>query len=49
MEQEEALRSRYNNEEEVTTLIDLAMQLEGITRNAGKHAGGVSFRGIIRF
>ncbi len=41
MEQEEALRSRYNNEEEVTTLIDLAMQLEGITRNAGKHAGGV--------
>ncbi len=23
------------------TLIDLALQLEGLTRNAGKHAGGV--------
>ncbi|HAO25240.1 MAG TPA: DNA polymerase III subunit alpha, partial [Methylophaga sp.] len=27
--------------EEVRTLIDLALQLEGLTRNVGKHAGGV--------
>jgi len=39
--QEETLRQRYETEEEVKTLIDLAMKLEGITRNAGKHAGGV--------
>jgi DNA polymerase-3 subunit alpha len=39
--QEEELRARYHNEEEVKNLIDLAKKLEGITRNAGKHAGGV--------
>jgi len=39
--QEEALRTRYESEEEVKELIDLALKLEGITRNAGKHAGGV--------
>jgi DNA polymerase III subunit alpha len=39
--QEELLRERYNQEEDVTALIDLAKKLEGITRNAGKHAGGV--------
>jgi DNA polymerase-3 subunit alpha len=39
--QEELLRLRYNEEEEVKNLIDLAKKLEGITRNAGKHAGGV--------
>ena len=39
--QEDVLRERYQEEEEVTTLIDLAQKLEGITRNAGKHAGGV--------
>ena len=31
----------YNNEEEVRELIDRARQLEGLARNAGKHAGGV--------
>ncbi len=41
MEQEEELRTRYADEEEVKELIDLALKLEGITRNAGKHAGGV--------
>ncbi|ORU91138.1 MAG: DNA polymerase III subunit alpha [Cycloclasticus sp. symbiont of Poecilosclerida sp. N] len=35
------LLEAYKEEEEVRELIDLAMQLEGITRNAGKHAGGV--------
>lgn len=39
--QEEVLRDRYNKEDEVKELIDLARKLEGITRNAGKHAGGV--------
>ncbi|KTD82997.1 DNA polymerase III subunit alpha [Legionella waltersii] len=41
MEQEEELRRRYNEEEEVKELFDLALKLEGVTRNAGKHAGGV--------
>ncbi len=39
--QEEALRERYEQEEEVRLLIDLARKLEGLARNAGKHAGGV--------
>jgi len=39
--QEESLLSRYNNEEPVRELIDLALKLEGIARNVGKHAGGV--------
>lgn len=41
MEQEPMLRERYEQEEEVRTLIDLARKLEGITRNVGKHAGGI--------
>ena len=41
MVQEEELGRRYREEEAVTTLIDLAKTLEGVTRNAGKHAGGV--------
>lgn len=41
MEQEQLLRERYQMEEEVRTLIDLAMKLEGTTRNVGKHAGGI--------
>lgn len=41
LEQEQELRRRYQEEEEVKELIDLALKLEGITRNAGKHAGGV--------
>lgn len=39
--QEAELQNRYHNETEVRELIDLAKKLEGITRNAGKHAGGV--------
>lgn len=31
----------YANDDEARPLIDLALKLEGITRNAGKHAGGV--------
>lgn len=41
LEQEPVLKERYEDEEEVKALIDLAKQLEGITRNVGKHAGGV--------
>lgn len=41
LEQEEELARRYAEEEEVKLLIDLARKLEGVTRNAGKHAGGV--------
>ncbi|MGQ4275573.1 DNA polymerase III subunit alpha [Pseudidiomarina sp. E22-M8] len=31
----------YNQDEDVRDLIDMARILEGVTRNAGKHAGGV--------
>lgn len=39
--QEEDLKQRYENEDEVKVLIDLAKKLEGLVRNVGKHAGGV--------
>ncbi|MGD9590929.1 MAG: DNA polymerase III subunit alpha [Candidatus Berkiella sp.] len=41
LQQEQALQTRYEEEEEVRNLINLAQKLEGITRNVGKHAGGV--------
>lgn len=41
MDQEPLLRERYHQEEDVKTLIDLALKLEGVTRNVGKHAGGI--------
>lgn len=41
LEQEEQLQSLYDEDEEVRGLIDLARSLEGLSRNAGKHAGGV--------
>jgi len=41
LEQEEALKDLYEQDEEVHGLIDLAKRLEGLARNAGKHAGGV--------
>jgi DNA polymerase-3 subunit alpha len=37
----EDLRRAYEQDEAVKELIDLARQLEGVARNAGKHAGGV--------
>ena len=39
--QEEMFRNRYENEDDVKELVDLALKLEGLTRNVGKHAGGV--------
>jgi DNA polymerase-3 subunit alpha len=41
LEQEPELKKRYEDEEDTRALLDLAMKLEGLTRNAGKHAGGV--------
>ncbi|NND82457.1 MAG: DNA polymerase III subunit alpha [Gammaproteobacteria bacterium] len=41
LDQEDELRDRYENEEEITALIDMALKLEGLARNVGKHAGGV--------
>ncbi len=41
MEMEPLLRERYQQEDEVRTLLDLALKLEGTTRNVGKHAGGI--------
>jgi len=41
LEQEELLKIRYEQEEDVHALIDMARSLEGLSRNAGKHAGGV--------
>jgi DNA polymerase-3 subunit alpha len=38
---EPLLKERFENEEDVRTLIRMAQQLEGITRNVGMHAGGV--------
>ncbi|WP_018880576.1 DNA polymerase III subunit alpha [Thioalkalivibrio sp. ALE30] len=37
----EDLKALYDEDEEVRAIIDLAQKLEGLTRNAGKHAGGV--------
>ncbi len=41
LQDEPELRRLYESEEEVRNLIDLARSLEGLTRNAGTHAGGV--------
>lgn len=41
LEQEPILKERYEREDEVKTLLDLAQKLEGMTRNIGMHAGGV--------
>jgi DNA polymerase-3 subunit alpha len=39
--EEPRLPELYDQDEEVKDLIDMARILEGVTRNAGKHAGGV--------
>jgi DNA polymerase-3 subunit alpha len=41
LEKEPELARLYHAEDEVRNLIDLARSLEGLTRNAGTHAGGV--------
>ena len=41
IKEEPVLAERLENEDEVRQLLDLAQQVEGITRNIGMHAGGV--------
>ena len=41
LEESPDLKQRYEKEEDVKGLIDMALSLEGTSRNAGKHAGGV--------
>ncbi len=41
MEKEPQLKERFEQEEEVKELMELALRLEGLTRNVGMHAGGV--------
>ncbi len=40
-EQEQEIQDAYNEDDDVRELWDLAKKLEGLIRNAGKHAGGV--------
>ena len=42
LSQEKELRELYESDDEVRAVIDLARQLEGLVRNAGKHAGVAS-------
>ena len=41
LEESEDLKAAYDEEEDVNELITMALSLEGLARNAGKHAGGV--------
>ena len=41
LEDDDELARMYREDEEVASIIDLAKALEGLARNAGKHAGGV--------
>ena len=41
MRDEPLLKTRYEQEDDVRAIMDLGLALEGIARNAGKHAGGI--------
>ena len=41
LEDEPELAKRYKDEEDTRSILDLARSLEGLARNAGKHAGGL--------
>ncbi|MBX2883001.1 MAG: DNA polymerase III subunit alpha [Granulosicoccus sp.] len=41
LSESEDLSKAYKNDEEVTAILDMALSLEGLSRNCGKHAGGV--------
>lgn len=41
LEKEPELKDKFDNDEEVNNLLTLALKLEGLTRNVGRHAGGV--------
>ena len=38
---DDGLKERYEADDDVKSIIDLARKLEGLARNAGRHAGGV--------
>ena len=38
---DDGLKERYEADEDVKSIVDLAGKLEGLARNAGRHAGGV--------
>ena len=41
LEQEKELEKRFESEDDTRSILELALKLEGVARNAGKHAGGV--------
>ncbi|MFK8079342.1 MAG: DNA polymerase III subunit alpha [Granulosicoccus sp.] len=41
LDESEDLKRAYDHDEEATALLDMALSLEGLARNCGKHAGGV--------
>ncbi len=41
LEASKELKKAYNTDEDVKTVLDMGMSLEGLSRNVGKHAGGV--------
>ena len=41
LDEEPILKQRYEDDDDVRSIIELALKLEGLSRNAGKHAGGV--------
>jgi len=41
LEEEPELAKRYEEEDDTRSVLDLARSLEGLARNAGKHAGGL--------
>ncbi len=41
IEKEPELKDKFENDEEVSYFLKLALKLEGLARNAGRHAGGV--------
>ncbi len=41
LDEEPELKARYEKEDDTRSVLDLARSLEGLARNAGKHAGGL--------
>ena len=41
LKDEPELKARYDKEDDTRSILDLARSLEGLARNAGKHAGGL--------
>ena len=41
LKQEKELEKRFESEDDTRSILELALKLEGVARNAGKHAGGV--------